>query len=47
MNEAFEIQLNALKADIDFFSYSIKEVAVDMVKEGFTNTPFLLQVSMK
>jgi hypothetical protein len=39
MNEAFEIQLNALKADIDFFSESIKEVAVDMVEEGFTQIP--------
>ena len=42
MNEAFEIQLNALKADIDFYSYSIKEVAVDMVKEGFTQYPVFI-----
>jgi len=42
MNETFEIQLNALKADIDFFSYSIKEVAVDMVKEGFTKYPIFI-----
>lgn len=42
MNEAFEIQLNALKADIDFYSYSIKEVAIEMVKEGFTKYPIFI-----
>lgn len=42
MNATFETQLNALKADIDFFSESIKEVALDMVKEGFTQFPIFI-----
>ena len=42
MDTSFETQLNALKADIDFFSQSIKEVALDMVKEGFTQFPVFI-----
>jgi hypothetical protein len=42
MNATFETQLNALKADIDFYSESIKEVANDMVKEGFTKFPVFI-----
>lgn len=42
MNATFETQLNALKSDIDFFSQSIKEVAVDMVNEGFTQFPIFI-----
>lgn len=42
MNSTFETQLNALKADIDFFSESIKEVAIEMVKEKFTQFPIFI-----
>ena len=42
MNATFETQLNALKADIDFFSESIKEVAIEMVKEKFTQFPIFI-----
>jgi hypothetical protein len=42
MDTTFETQLNALKADIDFYSESIKEVALDMVTEGFTQYPVFL-----
>jgi hypothetical protein len=42
MNPVFEKLLNDLKADIDFYSESIKEVAMDMVKENFTQYPIFI-----
>ncbi|MES2380975.1 MAG: hypothetical protein V4538_08035 [Bacteroidota bacterium] len=42
MDSTFETQLNALKADIDFYTESVKEVAIEMVKENFTQFPIFL-----
>jgi hypothetical protein len=39
MNDAFEKELNSLKADVQFFSEQMKEVVTDVINEGFSQYP--------
>ncbi len=39
MNDSFEKELESLKADVTFFSEQLKEVAADIIAEGFSKYP--------